>query len=66
MRKLAHQRGSGVVDVGGHYETKRAVMAGRQVAQEAAGVKADAVLVASTSEPDARAQSPSSSNDHSR
>src|SRR5690242_7107992 len=35
VRKLAHQRGSGVSDVGGHYETKRAVMAGRQVAQEA-------------------------------
>ncbi len=50
VRALAHQRGSGVSDVGGHYETKRAVMAGHQVAEEALGVNADAVRLASASE----------------
>jgi hypothetical protein len=68
VRALAHQRGSGVSDVGGHYETKRAVMAGHQVAEEATGVKADAVLLASASAHDVQSQSPSHSpsSSHSR
>jgi hypothetical protein len=44
VRVLAHQRHSGVYDVGGHYETHRAVLAGRQVAKEALGLTADDIV----------------------
>jgi hypothetical protein len=54
VRALAHQRHSGVSDVGGHYETQRAVLAGRQVAREALGVTVTTDTILAT-----RAASPS-------
>jgi hypothetical protein len=44
VRALADRRNSGVSDTGGHYETRRAVLAGRQVAEEASGVSVDGLI----------------------
>ena len=45
VRALSHQRNSGVYAVGSrHFETRRAVLIGRQVAREAMGVTAVAAL----------------------
>jgi hypothetical protein len=41
VKTLARQRHSGVYNTGGHYETQRAVLTGRQVAREALGVNTD-------------------------
>ncbi len=41
VRALSHRANSGVYNVGGHYETRRAVLTGRQVAQEALGINLD-------------------------
>jgi hypothetical protein len=48
VRALAHHHHSGVYNRGGHYETQRAVYAGRQVAREALGISADALLTRRT------------------
>jgi len=44
VRALAHQRNSGVYSVGPHFETRRAIVIGRQVAREALGVPAGTLL----------------------
>jgi hypothetical protein len=41
LRALAGRRDSGVYDVGGHYETQRAISAGHRVAREVQGLPAD-------------------------
>jgi hypothetical protein len=48
VRALSHRRNSGVFTVGSHFETRRAVLTGRQVAQEALGVNTDAMLARHT------------------
>jgi hypothetical protein len=48
VRALSHRRNSGVYTVGTHFETRRAVLVGRQVAQEALGVNLDATLARHT------------------
>jgi len=41
LRTLAGRRDSGVYDVGGHYETQRAITIGRRVAREVQGLPAE-------------------------
>jgi hypothetical protein len=41
VKALSHKRNSGVYNTGAHYETLRAVLAGRQVAREALGINTD-------------------------
>jgi hypothetical protein len=38
LRALAGRRDSGVYDIGGHYETQRAIVAGRRVSREVQGL----------------------------
>jgi hypothetical protein len=38
LRKLAHDRGTGVFDLNGHYETMRAIEAGQRVTREFQGI----------------------------
>jgi hypothetical protein len=44
LRALAGRRDSGVYDVGGHYETERAIAVGRRVSREAQGLASDEAM----------------------
>jgi len=44
VRQLSHQRNTGVYSVGQHFETRRAVLVGRQVAREALGLTLGSAL----------------------